>query len=135
MCTHNLLLKCPWAAPVVLLPVLNCPFCPQCHEHLSTSCLSEGRQPGTFFSPQHIVGSWEMLPRRTSHPLAVLAVWDCVVFLLVSMNKCHCVIKFFQKQNVCCVCQLVALLGVGLPCPSCTPQSVFQSPLTGHLWH
>lgn len=66
-----------------------------------------------------------MLASQTSHPLAGLAVWDCVVFLLVSMNKCHCVIKFFQKQNVCCVCQIGCSFRSGSTLP--TPHSSFSA--------
>lgn len=70
----------------------------------------------------------------TSHPLAGFAVWNWLVFLLVSRNKCHCVIKFFQKQNVCCVCQIGCSFRSGTIL--LTPRSsfpLFQSPFTGHL--
>lgn len=68
-----------------------------------------------------------------SSPLAGLAVWDHVPLLLVSMNKYHCVMKIFQKQNVCCVCQIGCSFRSGSTLP--TPHSsfpFFQSPFAGH---
>lgn len=65
-----------------------------------------------------------MLLSRTSHPLAGSAVWGCVVFLSVSMNECHCVIKFSKSRMSAVFASLVALLGAGPSCPACPPHSL-----------